>query len=252
MKQLVIAMLAMLVFASCKKGNHHVQKTESPVQEFKKKLKTMNNSANYNRSFNYNAEGRILSITSNGNSSTSFMQGSNFSIKNQSQNDNYELKNTTQNAAGKIVKAERFYNGILRDKFEYTYNPDGFLIAMKGLNVGTGDIYTWEYSYDQGNLVTMKSYKNGELRYAHQFNYHSGQLNPFSLDINDQREIGYIVEGNFGRLNKHLLKSWTYTSYPSNTTYKEEFLYTTDADGYPSKLEKNDKGYITIYNFIFE
>lgn len=252
MKQLMIAILAMLVFASCKKGNHPVQKTEPPVQEFKKKLKTMNNSSNYNRSFNYNAEGRILSITTNSNSSTSFVQGADFSVKTQSQNDIFELKNTVKNAAGKIAKADRFYNNILRDKFEYTYNQEGFLTAIKKQVISTGMVTSWQYSYQQGNLISMKSYDNGVLRYDHQFTYHTDKLNQFNLDILDLREIGYIVEGNFGRFNKNLLKSWTYTSYPSNTTYTEEYLYTTDEEGYPAKLELKRKDHTTIYNFIFQ
>jgi YD repeat-containing protein len=252
MKHLIIAMLAVVVFASCKKGNDPVQKTEPPVQEFKKRLKTMSSSVNVTSNFNYNADGRILAISTNLNTVTSFIQGAAFSVKYQNLNDYYELKNTTQNAAGRIVKAERFNNNVLRSKFEYTYNPEGFLTTTKQQNISTGTVTTWEYTYQQGNLISMKSYDNGVLRYDHQFTYHTDKLNQFNLDILDLREIGYIVEGNFGRLNKNLLKSWTYTQYPTNTTYTEEYLYTTDAEGYPSKLELKTKGFTTVYNFNFQ
>ncbi|QNA45268.1 DUF4595 domain-containing protein [Lacibacter sediminis] len=252
MKQLLIAISAMLVFASCKKGNDPVQKTEPPVQEFKKKLKTLNNSSNFNRSFNYNAERRILSITTNSNSSTSFIQGADFSVKTQSQNDIYELKNTTQNADGRIVKAERFYNNVFHSKFEYTYNQEGFLTAMQQKVISTGMVTIWEYTYQQGNLISMKSYDNGVLRYDHQFTYHTDKLNQFNIDVLDLREIGYMVEGNFGRFNKNLLKSWTYTQYPTNETKTEEYFYTTDSEGYPAKLELKIKGNTNIHNFIFE
>lgn len=252
MKQLMIAMVAVIVLASCKKGNDPAQKNEPPVQEFKKKLKTMNSSVNVSSNFNYNADGRILAISTNLNTVTSFIQGSAFSVKYQNLNDYYELKNTTQNAAGRIVKAERFNNNVLRSKFEYTYNQEGFLTTMKQQNMSTGTVTTWEYTYQQGNLISMKSSDNGVLTYDHQFTYHTDKLNQFNLDILDLREIGYVVEGNFGRLNKNLLKSWTYTQYPTNTTYTEEYLYTTDAEGYPSKLELKTKGFTTIYNFNFQ
>lgn len=252
MKQLIIAMAAVIVLASCKKGNDPVQKTEPPVQEFKKKLKTTSSSVNVTSSFNYNADGRISAISTNLNTVTSFIQGSAFSVKYQNLNDYYELKNTTQNAAGRIVKAERFNNNVLRSKLEYTYSQEGFLTTMKQQNISTGTVTTWEYIYQQGNLISMKSYDNGVLRYDHQFTYHTDKLNQFNLDILDLREIGYVVEGNFGRFNTNLLKSWTYTQYPTNTTYTEEYLYTTDAEGYPSKLELKTKGFTTIYNFTFQ
>lgn len=252
MKQLVIAMVAIIVVASCKKGNDPVQKTDPPVQEFKKKLKSMNNSVNVTSSFNYNAEGRILSISTNLNTLTSFIQGSAFSVKYQNLNEYYELKNTTQDAAGRIVKAEWFYNNVLRSKLEYTYNQEGFLTAVKKQNVSTGTISTWEYIYQQGNLIRMRSYANGVLRYDHQFTYYVDKLNQFNLDILDLREIGYFVEGNFGRFNKNLLKNWTFTSYPSNATFTEEYIYTTDAEGYPAKLELKGKDFTTIYNFNFQ
>lgn len=252
MKHLVIAMAAVIIVASCKKGNDPVQKGEPPVQEFKKKLQTMNSSVNVTSSFAYNAEGRILSISSNLNTSTTFIQGSMFSVKYQNLNDYYELKNTIQNAAGRIIKAERFNNNVLRSKFEYSYNQEGFLTAMKQQNVSTGTVTTWEYTYQQGNLTGMKSYDNGVLRYDHQLTYHTDKLNQFNLDILDLHEIGYVVEGNFGRFNRNLLKSWTYTQYPTNTTYTGEYLYSTDAEGYPSKLELKTKGFTTTYNFNFQ
>ncbi len=252
MKKLIIAMAAVVMVASCKKGNEPIKKAEPPVQEFKKKLKTMNNSANVTSSFVYNAGGRILSISSNLNTSTSFIQGPAFAVKYQNLNDYYELKNTMQDAAGRVIKAERFNNSVLRSKFEYTYDQEGFLSSMKEHNVSTGTITTWEYIYQQSNLVGMKSYDNGVLRYDHQFTYHTDKFNQFNLDVIDVHEIGYVVEDNFGRFNKNLLKSWIYTQYPTNTTYTEEYLYTTDAEGYPSKLELKTKGFTTIYNFNFQ
>jgi hypothetical protein len=201
---------------------------------------------------NYNPDGNLKSISDNSNTTTSFTYSPGFALTYQYPGTIYELKNATLNHLGRVAKAELWKNAVLISKNEYTYNQEGYLIKKKEEKVLSSEIYSTEYNYENGNLVSSKSFLNGTIRYSHQFSYYTDKLNKFNVDIYDQFEHKYMAGSFFGRLNRNLLKNWSFTSFPANTSHTNQYSYTLNADGYPVKLSHIDDGYTSETNFVFQ
>lgn len=252
MKHLFILLFLGGLFSSCKKSNLSEQGSIDRDPKFARKLISIKHQSGYTIAMSYNADGSLTSITDNFNTQTSFSYMPDFALTYKYPGTVFEMKHTTKNQMGRITKAELWKNDVLIDKDEYTYNAEGYLVKKRTVKVATGAISITDYTYENGNLVSLKSYQDGTLRYSHQFTYYTDKVNKFNVDVYDQFELKFMAGTFFGRHNRHLLKSWSFINHSSNSSHSNEYTYTLDADGYPVKLTHIDDGYTTSANFIFQ
>ncbi len=252
MKHFILLLLLTGLFSSCKKTTDADLGSIERDMKFEKKLKSFSKQSGFSMQMDYNPDGNLKLISDNFNRKISFTYSPDFALTYQYPGTNYELKNTSRNQLGRVAKAELWMNAVLTDKNEYTYNQEGYLIKKKEEKVLSGVTYITEYNYENGNLIASKSFKDGAITYSHEFSYYTDKLNKFNLDIYDQFEHKYMAGAFFGRLNRNLLKSWSFTSFPSNTSHSSQYSYTLDADGYPAKLNQVNDGNSSETNFVFQ
>ncbi|SDD15732.1 hypothetical protein [Niabella drilacis] len=248
MKKAFILLLLTAVF-SCKK---ETPPKTGEIMVFKKRLSEIDINNDYKKHFVYNADGRITACNSLSN--TTYGQGNAFFIKyvQNGTSDVYEMKNTTRNAQGKIASSERYYNGQLTTKIQYTYNSEGFLtrIIFKRTDIN----YDAEnnYYYENGNMVKLVQIKNGVQDNTYRYEYDLQAPNPFKLDWYEVMENGFITDDQFGTLNKNLPKRQIREDKNGQTGSEIQFHFTRDADGYPLSAEEKTKDHTTLYSFKFE
>ena len=111
---------------ACKKS-----KDESLQPVVTKNLVEMNLSNGVQWKFDYNSSGRLTNAISK-YTNTFYQQQLPFLLKHTYLNsgDVYEFRNAVKNADGRIISADRFYNGTLQSKLKFKYNADGYLINM--------------------------------------------------------------------------------------------------------------------------
>ena len=252
MKHLFFLLLLTATFSSCKKSSISDLGSVDKDPKFEKKLQSKKHQSGYITEWQYNADGSIKSVTEDLARVTSVTYTPGFALTHKYPGTVYEMKNVSKNHMGRVATAELWHNGVLTDNNQYTYNAEGYLIQKKVVKVSSGIINTTDHSYENGNLVSSKSYQNGILRYSHQYSYYTDKLNKFNVDIYDQFDHKHMIGSYFGKLNRHLLKSWSYTSFPANASHSSEYSYTLDADGYPVKQTHVDDGYSSFINFVFQ
>lgn len=251
MKHLFILFVIAAIFSSCKKDKQADNKAGAPA--FTKNLIEQNMTNGNSKNFSYNAANRIISYTTN-SSATSYQQEAAFSMK-QTYNSYgyiYELKNTVRNAMGKIVTADRYYNGVLQMKFSFTYNAEGFLVKMISQRTDIVSITELNYFYEAGNLAKITDHGNGKLRNTYLYEYDLSVLNPFKLDLFEFNLIGFLTDDQFGRLSKNLVKKETILDEHGNLYRETQFAFVMDAEGYPVSLKELTTNTTTTHNFKFQ
>lgn len=199
----------------------------------------------------YNADNKIISLYRKYDSIT-YGYMPDFSMKYFHNNFSSEIKNTVTNASGNIIKAEKWNNGSFTATFEYSYDGQGYLESMK--EVKQAATYVTNYEYQQGNCTGFKNFKSGVLSYTHELTYYTDKPNAFKLDLQEVRELGFVVDDRFGKLNKNLLKRWkSYNNSQNQVAYDEQYSYTTDAEGYVAQMESMAKnGFVTTYSYQYQ
>jgi hypothetical protein len=251
MKHLMVAVTVALVLVSCKKDKQADSKATAPA--FTKNLIEEQLSNGVNKSYSYNAANRIVSNATNF-TLTNYQQEAVFSIKHKYNNTGhvYELKNTVRNAMGKIISADRYFNGVLQSKLQFSYNGEGFLTKASWQRVDIVSTTEMNYFYQDGNLVKITDHGNGKLQNTFLYEYDSAVANPFKLDWYEFMQLGFVSDDQFGKFSKNLVKKET-TLDENGTIYKEiQFAFTLDAEGYPVSLKEIRTNKTTTYTFKFQ
>lgn len=248
MKKMFI-LLALTVIFSCKK-EAQVKTDETMV--FKKRLSEIHINNDYKKHFVYNADGRIVACNSVSN--TTYGQGNAFFIKyvQNGTGELYEMKNTTRNGLGKIVSSERYYNGQLTTKIQYSYNTEGFLTRIVSQRTDISYNAENNYYYENGNMVKLVQIKNGVQDGMYRYEYDLQTPNPFKLDWYEMMDTGFITDDQFGVLSKNLPSRQIRLDKNGQATSEVRFQFILDSDGYPLSMEEKAEGYTTTYSFKFE
>lgn len=163
-------------------------------------------------SYTYDSFGRLISETQeNTKKEYTYDLNNNLTSYTLKENDEIKTQNTyTYNSLNQLT------NQTIDDKMViYQYNPVGSLISKK-----TGNMETL-YEYNQGQLVTKVTNKNGENEY-NSYSY------TYSIDGTRIGEIGSdgvskkYTYNNLGRLTEEVIKN-------NRTTYEKKYVY--DANG---------------------
>nr|WP_294904026.1 hypothetical protein [uncultured Lacibacter sp.] len=251
MKHLFILLAITAAFSSCKKDKHADTKTTEPA--FTKKLIEAKSSSDVTKNFSYNAANRIVSNTTNF-TLTNYKQEAAFSImhKYNSTGDIYELKNTVRNAMGKIISADRYFNGVLQSKLQFSYNGDGFLTKAAWQRVDIVSATELNYFYQAGNMIKVTDHINGKLQNTYLYEYDLTAANPFKLDWYEFMQLGFVMDDQFGKFSKNLVKKETVLDGNGNVYKEIQFAFTLDADGYPVSLKEITTNNTTTYSFKFQ
>lgn len=249
MKHFFILLAATVLFTACKKDKQGQHETITP---FKKKLTEVKNSGGNTWNFVYHQNGNLSKVATTNTIADYILQP--FSIKYHDHKNNIatEFKNTIKDAAGRIINADRYFNGIHQSKFSFSYNEQGFLNKTVWERIDVNTKSELNYFYENDNLVKITDYFNGQHVRTYTYDYDAASINPLQLDIDDYRQIGYIGDLHFGKLSKNLLKKETLVDKNGNLINQTQFIYVLDAEGYLLTLEKKRTNGTDKYTFKFE
>ncbi|NCU05513.1 MAG: DUF4595 domain-containing protein [Chitinophagaceae bacterium] len=251
MKHLFILLAVAAAFSSCKKDKQADTKAASPA--FTKNLIEEKLSNGVTKNFSYNAANRIVSNTTNF-TLTNYQQESAFSLKHKYNSNGhiYELKNTVRNAMGKIISADRYFNGVLQSKLTFNYNGEGFLTKVTWQRIDIVATTEMNYFYQAGNMVKITDHYNDKLQNTYLYEYDLAAANPFKLDWYEFMQLGFVMDDQFGKFSKNLVKKETALDGNGNVYKEIQFAFTLDAEGYPVSLKEITTNNTTTYTFKFQ
>jgi antitoxin component YwqK of YwqJK toxin-antitoxin module len=248
MKHLFLLMAAAVLFTACKKS-----KEEASQPAFAKNLTELSLSNGAYTKFSYSSSGRVADAV--GKFTTTFYQYQpSFMLKHTylSSGNVYEFKNAVKNAAGRITSVDRFYNGTLQSKLKFSYNAEGYLTNFIWERLDIVSKAECNYFYQDGNLVKLEDYGNGKLEGSFLYEYDLSKQNPFKLDWYEFSQIGFIVDDQFGKMSRNLVKKEIQLDKDGNLYKQSEFNFTLNAEGYPTSMEEIRGLNKTMFTFKFQ
>lgn len=240
MKKLLFSLAALVALASCKKENNVNPPDPHDQPAAAKRLTnytwSYNNQTAY-ENYAYDAQGRLTTVTRKLDFDEFDYSQSNMIVvttKNISDNSIKYHNECNLDATGRIVKQTN-YNlaNVKTGIFEYVYNADGTISKRKYINLGA-NAYVSEYecTYENGNQVLEKYYKNGilETTTERKFDLNKPNRDPWGLFGNWPSEKWY------GKGCKNVVKEFIGKKPDGSIIGHTIFSYEFDADGYPVKV----------------
>lgn len=237
MKNLFIALAAIIALASCKKEN--VSNPATGSKTLSKTSYVYNGNTPETEEFTFGANGKIVSIKENDRTHTfNFVSATSLEVTERS-NSNNSILNTRHcvlNDKGFVTQiVVKNANGTISGTYDYTYNAEGYQTGRQ-LTFPNGDIYNNEYSYADGNLISSKTYKNNVLNSYTNITYDNTKANKTRLNFWSSY---WNVPGLFGKETKYLMSETKGYNNSNTLTSHDQYTYELDADGYPLKETRN-------------
>ncbi len=239
MKQFILLLaIAGAVFSSCKKAK--IKEGETPV--FKKNLVALKPEGESKWLFYYNDNQHLLSFTSISRT-VSYKPGVPFSAKKIELGfPNEDFKNAVQDAAGRLVKLDAYSGAVLKGKFEFTYNAQGYLTTAVKTVANPYKVSSYSYEYSNGNLISVTASSNGIKEGSYEFSYFTDRYNPLNIDLFDFKTVGMITDGHFGKQSINLVKQARMLSKNGQAAFELNFSYQTNAEGYLTTITVSPLG----------
>ena len=226
-KTLAAAMIIFIFAASCKKEN--VQDPVAPATVVQKKIVEEKNLTTGDfKKYSYDAQGRVSKVESGTNSWTVVYQSNMIIVhkKRLSNNTSLGTEEYTIDALGKMISAVwRSTAGVITYRYEYEYDPAGYMIRMKE-TYDNGEYYEDFVTNPSGNPVTVKNYYNGTLNDVTDYYYNA--------DVKS-KGLGTILIGTYGisgfagKEPQRELSEFKRYNPSGNLSYHKVCTFTTDA-----------------------
>lgn len=266
-KFLIIALLAIIGLASCKKDDDTAKDPQSITTDGLKitaggktylvsKFKTSNKDY---LEFSYNSEGRLTKYNLFENGEYRDMNfsydGNTITVTHIDDDEStIVLKLDANGYGGTAITTESFknppytYNSETKAKF--TYDAEGYLIKVEESTVETNDgpnatprtySTTTDFTYANGNLIRSVNKSEG-WTYTEEYEYYTDKPNiPFLFDTYQTSLLG--------KTSKNLVKKATYTYDDGRSQlgkHESTYSYTFNTDGLPITATADDGTKITI------
>ncbi|MCB0524077.1 MAG: hypothetical protein H6576_04210 [Lewinellaceae bacterium] len=228
----IFALLVLLAFGACKKDDTKPNNNGSTISPSSGKqlvsLKYDNNQSDPSY-YEYDDKGRVIKYVDGDDVFTYSYIGNEVWATEFRTSDNRQVFNFkgVLNSAGNVIKATGVsnYNPAIFNNIEFTfeYNSDGYLIRKTSVYE---NLYTYkvEYTYTNGNLTGVKTYKDGVFEYGGTYEYSSTKPNKIGLKWTDFAGANTFA----GKPNKNL-----HTKYIASSGWYVNDVYTFDSEGYP-------------------
>jgi hypothetical protein len=239
MKKLIIALSAIIAMASCKKENV----PDPAVPAVNKMLAKVNyvydNGTPETDDFTFGMDGKITSIKTNDRTHTfNFISAASLAVTERANSSNaiISTRQCDLNDKGFVTQiVVKNAAGVVSGTYNYTYNADGYQTGNK-LTYPNGD--TWEdvYTYTDGNIVSVKTYKNSVLNDYTDITYDNTKTNKTQLtNYADYWDLPNL----FGKGAKYLKSEMKRYTASGVLTFHIQYTNELDADGYLLKQTNN-------------
>jgi hypothetical protein len=256
MRKNLIAIVFILALASCKKEDNSIQPTGPTVLKHLTRISHSPASPTRVVDFTYDAQGRLVKQENFEDIDEEIVTGNTVVYRQTRKSEGNRitaLVNGTLDANGRVTTASgttEYIQGVpIQVQWNFEYNADGYLSKYTDTRNGN-DIYVFAYTYLDGDVAEMAVTRNGVYQYGVQFEY--GGIED-KIGLGQQYASGFTVAGLEGKTNKHLLK--TYKSIASDHTIwnNENYTYTLDADGFPTKetITNSNNSPANVYDFTY-
>ena len=275
-KQLLLAMLSMLIFIACSKdddANNDEDKkylSEIRVTEHKVQFGSPSQSGELYESYKYNNKGKLVQKTTN-----YYHGGLDGRILNE-----YKY---SYDERGKLIEYAEYQFTLLESKQIYSYNSIDSISEMKKYNEDGDLIEVWSYEYNADNklnkIIEKDVWVSSNYGYEHYYIYEANKIKKTSYSLQDGNLFGTMIyefdnEGNLtretwinGEDNRSTIQKNIEYEYNSkgqitkksssgilrdDITYLE---YTYNDDGSISKINKSysykTEESVLIYEYIY-
>lgn len=141
-------------------------------------------------------------------------------------------------------------NGVMIPRtYSFFYNAAGFM-TKREINVNNGQtVWTYDFTYKNGNLNKMVAQLNGAVYFSCVYEYMGNLPNKFDWNA-DWR---FHVPNTFtGKTNKHLPTKYTSFDQSGNVSWFMDYTYTLGVDAFPIKMESViSNGTVNTYEYIY-
>ncbi|HWR33232.1 MAG TPA: DUF4595 domain-containing protein [Chitinophagaceae bacterium] len=237
MKKLILILLAAASFASCTKNN-----TVPPpevVKNLMKEIYVWDNGVPETSNYTYDAQGRLTEDKDDSwTESFNYVSASTLVVTTRKTSDN-SLENTKEcelNASGYITKVIlKNPGGAVTYTYEFTYNAEGYLTKFNAFTPG-GSGYGREYTYVNGNPVSVKIYSNGVQTGTGEYIFDNTKSNKTPWGVGGLWPSYKL----FGKRYKNLVSEYKQFNMSNTLTYHSQNVFELDAQGYPTKTTTTD------------
>jgi hypothetical protein len=242
MKKVIIALIAIVAMASCKKENVTTVETPTPVPTVTKNLLknvwVINNGTPETSIYTYNAQGKITELKEDTRTTTFNFVSATSLLTTELKNADNSVANTkecTLNDKGYLTKMViKNPAGAVTLTYEYTYNTDGYMTNQKG-TYANGSTLEFVYLITNGNMVSSKLYYDNILSNNTEYIYDNTKINKTQFGIGGYWNVPNL----FGKSEKNIItESKTFNS-SGTLTWHTQSTYEFDVDGYPTKQTVN-------------
>lgn len=257
MKKILLLLLVLAAFASCKKEKGTQLKPDDPKAVSKhlvKEVYVYNNGAPEVTEYSYNAQNQLVRV-SYSNDIDSFVYNSATSItcisRKKADNSLSYTKECTLDNSGRMTKVVyKNTAGVVSFIYEYSYDTNGYLTKEKyNQLIGTPYYYEREFTWADGNPVSSKFYTDGQFNKTREYTYDLTKINK-----TNRASAGIWASATwFGKGSKNYQISFKEKDKGNNLVWHNENAWTLDADGYPTKLDTHypllGKSGVTTYTY---
>jgi Domain of unknown function (DUF4595) with porin-like fold len=254
MKKLLFSIFAVAAMASCKKEK--ISDPANPVvtKNIAKVNYVYDNGTPETDEFTFGTDGKIASIKSNDRTHTfNFISAASLEVTERVNTSNaiIAIRYCELNEKGYITKmVVKNAAGTISGTYNYMYNAEGYQTGNK-LTYPNGD--TWEdvHTYADGNIISVKTYKNNVLNDYTDLTYDNTKAN--KTRVTNYAEY-WDVPGLFGKGAKHMRSELKRYNASGTLTFHIQFTHELDADGYPVKQTNNYvlQGKQGIFTYTFK
>lgn len=251
MKNLFIALTAIIALASCKKEN--VSNPAAVSKTLSKTSYVYNGNTPETAEFTFGTNGKIATIKENDRTNTfNFLSATSLEVTERDNSNNSILKtrHCVLNDKGFVTQMVfKNASGTITGTFDYTYNAEGYLTG-KQFTDPNGEVWKYVYTYADGNLISDTTYQNNVLTNYSIITYDNTKANKTRLNFG----VSYWdVQGLFGKETKHLISEMKRYNGSGTLTFHIQNTYELDADGYPLKETKKFvlQGTLGVKNYTF-
>jgi hypothetical protein len=237
MKKIILVLSAAIFFASCKKDSSVVpDPTPGVTKKLMKATYVYDNNAPEIDMYVYDGQGRLSVATEDTRNETfDYVSATSLIVTQRKNADNslIQTKECTLNEKGYITKIV-FKNpaGVHTYTYDYTYNPEEYMVKVKGSNPTNNSFYETEFTIIDGNMVSSKAYFDGVLTYNREYIVDPTRVNKGTYDYENYWD-GTTM---FGKKQKNLLKECKIFDMSGTLTWHTKNNYEVDGDGYPVKI----------------
>jgi len=253
MKQSILVLTVLVLFASCKKDAQPASTVSSPSKSrsLAKMIYSYDNGPAEISEYSYDGQGRISSVKSNTiNSSFDYVSKTLLVVSERKIADNSLTRTIVcgLNDKGYIIKME-FKNpdGLITYTYEFTYDGNGYVVSKKGSNGSSG--FQEDFVIVDGNAVSSKAYFNGKFTYDRLYYFDKTKENKTTMT-----HAGYWYSTKlFGKASRNLGNEYKEFDINNSLKWHLQTVYELDALGYPVKWTTNNmltkKSGITTLSF---